>query len=83
MSSVIHRYQPPFSASLENGPLYFSEVYGFNPMAGSRLFHCDEQALRMNLTGNRTKIQHSPLEEGVCVNAIPCVSVWVCVQMCL
>uniref|UniRef100_A0A667ZUE9 Protein phosphatase 2 regulatory subunit B'beta n=1 Tax=Myripristis murdjan TaxID=586833 RepID=A0A667ZUE9_9TELE len=41
----------------------FLEVEGFNLTAGSRLFHFDEQAWRMNLTGNRPEIQHSPLEE--------------------
>ena len=52
-------------------------LWRVNLSAGSRLFHCDEQVLRTNLTGNRTETQHGPLEVCVCVCA--CVCVCVCV----
>lgn len=71
MSSVIHGY-PTLSLHL-----VFFELQGFNLTAGSRLFHCDEQALKTNLTGNRTEIQHSPLEEGACVCECEPQCVWV------
>lgn len=50
-------------------------------MAGHRLFHCDEQALRVNLTANRTEIQHSPPEEGACVYIQAAVCAWVCTNV--
>lgn len=61
----IQLYQP---LSLYLWEVEFSEVQGFNVTAGTRLFHCDEQVWRTNLTGNRTEIQHRPLEGRVCVS---------------
>lgn len=76
MSSVTHSYE---LVSVCLRKVEFLEVQGFNLMASSRLFHCDKRVRRANLTGNRTKIQYSPLEEGVCGH----VCIWMLAPVCV
>lgn len=77
--SVIHGYQP---LSQHLWKVAFTEVQGFNLTVCSRVSHCDKQVWRTNLTGNRTEIRHSPLEEGVCVDVCVWMPTRVCVWAC-